>query len=244
MSVLLVNGCSFTRGLGQTLAWPYSLKTDTRWSHVINLASNGAGNNYICRSTINYIETYRPDPKHTLVVVMWSGVGRIDVSVSAEWYQHIKSTFKVGKSDQINHWIHTGSSGNVNCLETICRVTDPTSLCVDSLQNFILLGGYLQAKGFNYLFTSYVNYWNDDGPYNQTTNNDYNIGYHCKDNPLYKNFDFSNWFFVNDQRDCFGEFASHDIATRDDSHPGPLMHQRFAQEIVLPQIQQIHMQGH
>ena len=228
---LVAIGCSFTRGThGAT--WANHLDI----SSVANLANDGAGNSYICRRTLNYLESHNHNPKKTLVIVMWSGASRIDVSVSSEWYNHIKTTFKFGQSDGVSNWIHTGSSGNVPILENLCKTNDNQSLCVDSLQNFILLENYLRARGYSYLFTSYANYWNEEQEYCATTEVDPNIGYHCKNLSLYKNFDFSNWSFVNDKQDCFGEFALDDIRNRDDAHPSPDTHQRFATEILLPAI--------
>jgi hypothetical protein len=122
----------------------------------------------------------------------------------------------------------------VPVLESLCKTNDNQSLCVDSLQNFILLENYLRAQGYPYLFTSYANYWHEDHEYCATTEVDPNIGYYCKTMQLYKNFNFSNWFFINDNRDCFGEFALDDIRNRDDAHPSPNTHQRFAREILLP----------
>jgi len=227
---LVVSGCSFTQG-AQGETWAKHLNI----SGVTNLANSGAGNNYICRRTLNYLEA-QGDPKNTLVIIMWSGTSRIDVSVSTEWYKHIRTTFGYGKTDGISNWIHTGSSGNVPVLEGVCKINDNQSLCVDSLQNFILLETYLRARGYSYLFTSYANYWSEGQEYCATTEVDPNIGYHCKNLSLYKNFDFSNWSFVNDKQDCFGEFALDDIRNRDDAHPSPDTHQRFAKEIVLPAI--------
>jgi hypothetical protein len=228
---LVVSGCSFTQGVqGET--WAKHLNM----SSVTNLANSGAGNNYICRRTLNYLESHSGDPKKTLVIVMWSGTSRIDVSVSVEWYQHIRTTFNYGYTDGVSNWIHTGSSGNVPVLESLCKTNDNQSLCVDSLQNFILLENYLLAQGYSYLFTSYANYWGEDHEYCATTEVDPNIGYYCKTIQLYKNFDFSNWVFTNDNRDCFGEFALDDIRNRDDAHPSPDTHQRFATEILLPAI--------
>jgi hypothetical protein len=228
---LVASGCSFTQNAhGET--WAKYLNMP----NVINLANGGAGNHYICRRTLNYLESYNCDPKKTLIIVMWSGTSRIDVSVSKEWYTHIRNTFDYGYTDDISNWIHTGSSGNVPILDNLCRTNDNQSLCVDSLQNFILLENYLRAKGYSYLFTSYANYWSEDQEYCATTEVDPNIGYHCKTIPLYKNFDFSNWFFINEKRDCFGEYALDDIRNRDDAHPSTDTHQRFAREILLPAI--------
>lgn len=231
---LVVSGCSFTQGTkGEN--WAKHLNI----SRVTNLANSGAGNNYICRRTLNYLESCNHNPEKTLVIVMWSGTSRIDVTVSNDWYQHIKTTFYYGYSDGISNWIHTGSSGSVPVLENLCKTNDNQSLCVDCLQNFILLENYLRANQYPYLFTSYANYWSKDQEFCATTEIDPNIGYHCKNMQLYKNFDFSNWVFVNSEQDCFGEFALADIRNRDDAHPSPDTHRRFATEILLPAIRRL-----
>lgn len=241
MKTLLVNGCSFTQDIGPPDRW-CSVLAQKLNIPVVNLANGGAGNLYICRSTINWIETVRPDPEDVLIVIMWSGTARIDVSVSEQWYKHIKSTFYYAKSDNITNWIHTGSSGHVAVLENLCKTSDNLSLCIDSLQNFILLGGYLKSKGYRYIFTSYANYWDKHHEYCPTTEVDPSIGYHCARIPLYQNFDFSNWFFINDNKDCFGEYAIHDIRYQDDAHPAPETHRKFLEDVMLPGIEQVHMQ--
>lgn len=241
MATLLVNGCSFTETLKRQDRWCSVLAQQLSRS-LTNLARVGAGNLYICRSTVNWIERVRPDPSSVLVIVMWSGTARIDVPVSKSWYQHINSTFYYATSDYTSNWIHTGSSGHVAVLENLCKTNDNLSLCVESLQNFVLLGNYLKAKGFRYIFTSYANYWDKNNEYCPTTQVDPCIGYHCASLPLYQNFDFSNWFFVNQNKDCFGEYAINDITHSDDAHPTEPTHQRFALDVMLPGIEQVHMQ--
>ena len=119
-------------------------------------------------------------------------------------------------------------------LEALCKTSDNQSLCINSLQSFILLETYLRSKGYQYLFLSYANYWDQSQEYCAATEVDPNIGYYCADTALYKNFDFDNWIFLNQQKDCFAEFALDDIRNRDDAHPSADTHQRFAVEILLP----------
>jgi len=68
---LLVNGCSFSRG---PTAWPYHLVG----VNVTNLACAGAGNTYIHDSTISELSKRSYD----FVIVMWSGIARIDFRVN------------------------------------------------------------------------------------------------------------------------------------------------------------------
>jgi hypothetical protein len=234
---LIVNGCSFTHGHLST-PWAKFLAQESGLKLQKNLASGGAGNEYICRSTLNNLES-QPDPTETLVIVMWSGTSRIDVPVSAEWYKHIRSTFGFGRTDGVSNWIHTGSSGNVPVLENLCKTNDNKSMCISSLQNFILLETYLRAKGYRYIFTSYANYWSKTQEYCATTDVDPNIGYHCGSVPLYQNFDFTNWLFMNSNRDCFAELALDDIRDRADAHPSSDTHQQFALEFLLPAVQKL-----
>lgn len=228
---VVVNGCSFTRGDPHGHSW-----ADYINQPVMNIANGAAGNSYICQRTVNYLETHQPDPATTLLIVMWSGTSRIDVPVSSDWYQHIKCSHSYGYSDGITNWIHTGSSGHVPLLENLCKVNDNTSLCVASLQNFIMLGSYLSAKKYRYLFCSYANYWQESQEYCATTKVDPCIGYHCQHLKLYQDFDFTNWFFVNHNRDSFGEFAIQDISTLSHAHPSAETHKNFAQNIVIPAI--------
>ena len=85
---LIVNGCSFT------YETPESWATHLRWALDVpfyrNLAFSGAGNRYICDSTIEYLESNNFVPEDTLVVVMWSGVGRQDLRITKEWYDYYK----------------------------------------------------------------------------------------------------------------------------------------------------------
>lgn len=66
---------------------------------------------------------------------------------------------------------------------------------------------------------------------------DYSIGYFCKDQSTYKNFDFTHWFFVNEQKDCLGEFAIDQLDST--GHPTTFAHKCFAQQIVEPEINKI-----
>ena len=261
----LVNGCSFTEyvehpenpdGIHKT--WATFLAEQLAVENHINLASSGAGNDYICQSTVNYLENADLVPEETLVIVMWSGVYRTDFPIHKDWYQHFKSgEHPVCKTDGISHWISSGGfDGGWRHKPSIkpifnefYKITEPVDHCMKSLRHFILLESYLKSRGYKFLFTSYINYWQGNLPYYLIRNNtpgnhqvtaDPLIGYHCKDYTIFKQFDFSNWFFINDQKDTICEFA-HLRYPRGDWHPSYDAHREFAEEIVLPRVQQIHV---
>jgi len=70
---ILANGCSFSRG---PTAWPNHI---AQWmsADLVNLAQAGAGNTYISRSTITELQKRSYD----LVLIMWTGLERIDIQV-------------------------------------------------------------------------------------------------------------------------------------------------------------------
>ena len=70
---ILTNGCSFSRG---PTAWPNHI---AKWAgaDLVNLAQAGAGNTYISRATMSELQTRSYD----LVLIMWSGLERIDLQV-------------------------------------------------------------------------------------------------------------------------------------------------------------------
>jgi hypothetical protein len=69
--MILVNGDSFTVGEESPIAWP-SLIPNT-----VNIALSGASNDYICRSTVNYIENV--SNKVDAVIIAWTTPNRIEL---------------------------------------------------------------------------------------------------------------------------------------------------------------------
>jgi hypothetical protein len=70
---VLVNGCSFSRG---PIAWPYFLQEKLNFN-LVNLAVGSAGNKYIHDTTVAELSKSRYD----FVIIMWSGLYRVDVPV-------------------------------------------------------------------------------------------------------------------------------------------------------------------
>jgi hypothetical protein len=67
--MILVNGDSFTAGEESDVAWP-ELITDT-----VNIAVPGASNDYILRSTVDYVDNNKVD----YVIVAWTSPNRIEL---------------------------------------------------------------------------------------------------------------------------------------------------------------------
>jgi hypothetical protein len=68
--MILVNGCSFTTGEESPVAWP-SLITGS-----INIATAGAANDYIVRTTVEYVNNNPVEQ----VIIAWTSPHRIEIS--------------------------------------------------------------------------------------------------------------------------------------------------------------------
>jgi hypothetical protein len=210
------------------------------------LASSGAGNTYICDSTINFLEETNPAPAETLILIMWSGSGRKDLAVSGDWWYHLNKTYAVGSNVGNEYYVFSGGLSNSwtkhevtkKMFNWLYKVSDPLSLCLDSIKKFACLESYLKMRGYQYRFTNFWNCWNINVESTPVTG-DYTIGYFCKDHAVYQNYDFSNWIFVNDQRDCLGEFVM-DINELDNTgHPTVVGHTKFVEQIVMPRLKDL-----
>ena len=96
---ILVNGCSFSRG---PISWPYYLTglTDKSSSNVVNLACAGAGNTYIHDTTMRILEKEKFD----LVLIMWSGIHRIDQQIELTEINQIETTYSSKYQSSLNDW--------------------------------------------------------------------------------------------------------------------------------------------
>jgi len=241
---LIVNGCSFTDDR-VVHTWATELKKKYPEIDYHNIASGAAGNDYICNSTIDFLEKHSFNPNNTLVLIMWSGTGRKDLRISGEWWYHLReegyysgrnfsdSEYYVFSGGLTNSW--TTNKTTKKMFDWLYRLSDPTTLCQNSLLNFLNLENYLKVNQYQYKCTSYVNYWDllEQSNFNA---GDYSIGYFCKDYSLYQNYNFSNWFFVNEQKDCLAEFAHQHGELDTTGHPTEICHKKFAEDVVIPMI--------
>jgi hypothetical protein len=238
---LVVNGCSYTEGN----SWAQSVNIALTPGHYKNLAQIGAGNFYISNSTIDYLSSNNLNPTETLVIVMWSGTGRKDIRISGEWYYHLKnqyaclanafndneSEYYLFSGGATNSWITNSTTKKV--FEWFYKLSDPVTLCKDTLMHIVNLENYLKVNGYQYRFAGYINQWTTETDHSPIVG-DYSIGHFLKDVPIYKNYNFNNWIFVDQQRNCLGEFASSIGELDATSHPTTTAHRLFAEQIIIP----------
>tara|TARA_B100001093_G_C26794265_1_gene1000394 strand:- start:1097 stop:1618 length:522 start_codon:yes stop_codon:yes gene_type:complete len=105
MKTLFTIGDSFTYGdelSDPRNAWPYLL-AETLGYRVDNLARNGASNDYIMQTTVEYLETKTPD----LVIIGWTTEDRIDIGGKTATVNHDPIVFKRWNSDWASKKLET-----------------------------------------------------------------------------------------------------------------------------------------
>lgn len=164
---ILVNGCSFSRG---PISWPYFLNC----TNLVNLACAGAGNNYICDSTLR--ELHQRSYDH--VIIMWSGLERFDIqccfsdTAYASGYQSLQNDWPEKITEPINDqdyvekdWLFGCGhiNGERNLLSSkiftgIYKYSTKHQLQQNSFARMISLQSYLKCNGIAYTFSFYQNY--------------------------------------------------------------------------------------
>jgi hypothetical protein len=171
---ILTNGCSFSRG---PTAWPNHV---ARWmsADLINLSQAGAGNTYISCSTITELQKRSYD----LVLIMWSGLERIDIQVEnidlfdstvyTSKYQSLQNDWETKVICPINdqdyvekNWVF--GSGQINLdpgilqtrlFEQQYRYQGFDNHAARSFLNMLCLESYLRNQGIPYVYSFYKNY--------------------------------------------------------------------------------------
>lgn len=168
---LLVNGCSFSRGPN---SWPYFLSN----MNLVNLAQAGAGNTYIHETTIAELS----QRKYDLVIVMWTGISRIDFKVNdinlfcestyTSQYQHAKNDwlekiiYPINDQDYVEKdWVfgcgHINTESEIRksgLFTNIYKHVDLKQFAYGLLIKMISLQSVLKQMNIPYLFSFYQDY--------------------------------------------------------------------------------------
>jgi hypothetical protein len=230
---LLVNGCSFSRG---PKSWPYCLK----YKNIVNLAQAGAGNTYIHETTVSELAQRSYD----FVVVMWTGIHRVDYKVSNinkfseskytsqhqsqqnDWPE--KTIYPVNDQDYVEkNWVF--GCGHVNnelalkqskMFDGVYKQVGYPEFIDSLLIKMISLQNTLKQMQIPYLFTFYEDY----------------------DHDLKTN---TNLYSMLDQTRIYSKENINSIAKTnkwfdsDNIHPGPMAHQTWA-NLIQPKIEEIY----
>lgn len=239
---LVVSGCSFTTNEhvpdGSDWNWPNILAKDSGMI-IHNLATAGAGNQHIAKSIMVYLERENLPLQETMVMVMWSGVGRVDFTVSAELAPRAQYPWNYFYTPQCRlhqggHWWHIRQPGLVDrALIDYTKFQDDYTMALDTWTAMTSLGSYLKACDIRHYFTSFLHY---------KTNKIYFDAVHVDlDTTLNKmglKIDYSHWLNI-EPSDYFGDWcrARGLIVDTDDFHPGKDGPTRWPREVVMPLLQ-------
>ncbi len=233
---LVVSGCSFTKTVYEN-EWALTLVKEFSPEVHVNLAESGAGNYYIADSLQHFLRNNTFDPNETLVLVMWSGPSRLDVTVSDDFYNMVQSQYKTKVSGK-NYVFSGGELGTWHTdsllrpvFDTAYMVKNTSVLLHDSITNIIQTRDFLKLHGYKFCFMSYVNYWQDTPEY--VSDMDLSYGYYAPE--LVNVSDEEYWVWANENKDCLYEYAkTHQLIGSDGFHPNEQAHEMFAREILIP----------
>jgi hypothetical protein len=247
IDTLVVGGCSFTApnpGGGDT--WPLLVAKHFDIDRLYNMAIGGAGNYYIKNSVIDAIEKFQTVPENTLVLVMWSGISRVDVRVSQEFYDYLleknyNAKMCISQSPDCCYVSSGGMNNSWQEMEELQKLfkhfylySDRESLVKSSLDCIRDLTNYLTVNNYRYRFLNFHNFWNPQEPL--PADNNFLIGDINKYIP-----DTSSWIFSDSTSpDGFYEFAKRKNQLGGDSwHPTKVAHKLFVEEIIIPKIKDL-----
>lgn len=197
---ILTNGCSFT-ARSPFNTWPYLLGTDK----VKNLAQHNAGNIWICDSTIAELS----ENDYDMVLIMWSGLCRVDAIVDEEAYTQHPDHFKSINNFGIRY-VHLGVDN-----KSTLRYVSERELVFQSMGKILHLQSFLTSNHIPYCFMSYMNFWDLPAGY----------GFDLITNQ----FDFDNWIFLDEDRNGLYELSQDQkLYIEDRYHPNETAHQYWA----------------
>ena len=177
LEYLITMGCSFSEDF-----WPYffgkivNRKRLQPILEVINKSRGGVGNFYIVNKLYETIDTLIPDegPRrlwikynsdNSIVIVMWSGIDRIDLMVNDEEFYHFK---RVVSRDQ---WVHSGGTDTKKLQKVFSKDrywhnyyktyhTEEDSY-IQTLQHMLGAQEFLTNRKIPYLFLTYKDIFTD-----------------------------------------------------------------------------------
>jgi len=238
----LISGCSFTQWPeypgGPNICWPRYFQEQNPQIEIKTVAEAAAGNQYIADSVIRNVAEERPDH----VIVMWSGVSRLDYLTSLEdpawdalydsygFYRRLPGN-RLGyifSGGRMGTWFKNPVAHKM--FNEMYKVSSDTSLGYINLMEIVKTQNYLKAQGIPYHFMSYVNYWNDQPQVSR--NGDFGVMGNRDLALLVDAIDFDRWIFSDNEKNGLYELsiARNDFQA-DGFHPGNATQETWAREI-------------
>jgi hypothetical protein len=237
---LVVSGCSFTHephNEWYPFAWPSIFAEDTKMT-VTNLAMPGAGNEHIARSIILHLEKNRPNRDDTLVIAMWTGIGRFDWITDAS-LSNFKDLYPFTYAyDMHNELVLAGNWWNLRkgpalheALLQYSKYQSDYSFAVTSWLAMKNLSNYLCVNGYRHYFTSFVDYKR-----NKIKGDGLVVPFHDTLSEIGLQIDTQNWMALADD-DHYGDWALKNDAVdhNDGFHPRfPEANEGWVRQVLVP----------
>jgi hypothetical protein len=204
------------------------------------LAEAGAGNQYIADSVMRHI-IENPKTQYDYVLVMWSGVSRLDYLTGIEdpdwlelfnrygFYRRVDSCpDKLGyifSGGQLGTWFRNPVAETM--FREMYKVSSPLSLATINVMEMLKLQAFLKSKGIRYKFMSYVNYWGTGEDLSR--NGDFGVGAFPEVERLLTDMDWSNWLFTRGRNGIYELARDTDNFQPDGFHPAEATQRGWAE---------------
>ena len=159
---ILVSGCSFVYNNSKkhVCTWPYYLRDITNLDEVIDVSHSGAGNSHVFNSIVNEVEfNDKVNPVDTLVIIMFSGLSRIDLiatpEITSEWHHmsnyHFNENLSTLSLFHVDKTMPRGPAYDVS--DVYVRNVPVKATIFQNCLYMITLSEYLKSKNFKSVIT-------------------------------------------------------------------------------------------
>jgi len=226
---LIVSGCSFTYNNYNSSAtsWPYFLKDLGGFKQVLDCSLSGAGNQHISNSLLWALNIDQPDPKNSLIVVMWSGCDRDDYvcpesNISSD--THVKFSYSKNVMSAITGGSRRESRGNTVAAFKEFSMTKTNES--RAIENYLyIFNTWHCLKSLNYKFV-FLNFLDGNLP-SRTKHFDIKPYLPSK---IQKNLDS----MMTNITDPYTWALKNDLLDSDDFHPNPDGHLSWTRQMLIP----------
>jgi hypothetical protein len=217
--------------------WANTLAT---WSGMTinNLAIPGAGNTHIKNSVILHLEKTRPDPKTTLIMVMWTGPERVDW-ITDQRASNFKNIYPFEYSYTEHNeltlggswWANTKTDHLNEIIRNYSKYQSNSSLSLSNWLQIQDLKNYLKLHNYNYCFTSWFNYSDPVDNKNRW------IEFDAELDKLGLSIDKTQWL-ANHITDSLGRWTANrpEYLLEDKLHAGWQGHEAWLRSVLVPEL--------
>jgi len=255
---LVTSGCSFSDNYGQR--WPHFLSERTG-TNLYNRGQGSCGNGWIAKTAIYQTQKLLDNgvsPIDILVSVMWSGIDRKEVFISANETYNYKDlnnglAYSRNPVNFIDHEPNTPDIfsnesgyliGSMHCSFVNAKITkfkqdliskyfNDEALAIESYENFLRLQWYCSSKGIKLINQTYM----DIIHYPNREKNKLTRDYYKNVKPLYNMIDFSKWVFWGDTGGLYEYTRDNNLPFYDDNvHPLTESHKHYVDNFLIKEL--------